>query len=55
MAVRNFKEATPLLLDTLSTFTATELLSYEDFVTLTAISAALTLERKDMKKKVKTY
>ncbi|KAA1137103.1 hypothetical protein PGTUg99_012245 [Puccinia graminis f. sp. tritici] len=53
MAVRNFKEATPLLLDTLSTFTATELLSYEDFVTLTAISAALTLERKDMKKKVK--
>ncbi|OAV92682.1 hypothetical protein PTTG_07666 [Puccinia triticina 1-1 BBBD Race 1] len=52
MAVRNFKEATPLLLDTLSTFTATELLSYEDFVTLTAISAALTLERKDMKKKL---
>ncbi|KAI9619906.1 hypothetical protein H4Q26_013883 [Puccinia striiformis f. sp. tritici PST-130] len=34
------------------TFTATELLSYEDFVTLTAISAALTLERKDMKKKL---
>ncbi|MBW0507000.1 hypothetical protein O181_046715 [Austropuccinia psidii MF-1] len=52
MTVRNFKEATPLLLDTLSTFTATELLSYEDFVSLTAISAALTLERKDMKKKV---
>jgi hypothetical protein len=55
MAVRNFKEATPLLLDTLSTFTATELLSYEDFVTLAAISAALTLERKDMKKKVIFY
>ncbi|CAH7675234.1 26S proteasome regulatory subunit N7 [Phakopsora pachyrhizi] len=52
MAVRNFKEATPLLLDTLSTFTATELLSYEDFVTLANISAALTLERKDMKKKI---
>ncbi|KAG0148634.1 hypothetical protein CROQUDRAFT_654717 [Cronartium quercuum f. sp. fusiforme G11] len=52
MAVRDFKQATPLLLDTLSTFTATELLSYEDFITLTVISSALALERKDMKKKI---
>ncbi|EGG11983.1 uncharacterized protein MELLADRAFT_101836 [Melampsora larici-populina 98AG31] len=52
MAIRDFKAATPLLLDTISTFTATELLSYEDFITLTIISSGLSLERKDMKKKI---
>lgn len=52
MAIRDFKAATPLLLDTISTFTATELLSYEDFITLTIISSGLSLERKEMKKKI---
>lgn len=54
LSIRNFKEGTKLLLDTLSTFTATELLTYEDFVSLTVIGAVLTLERKDLKKKVRT-
>lgn len=54
LSIRNFKEGTTLLLDTLSTFTATELMTYEDFVVLTVIGAVLTLERKDLKKKVRS-
>lgn len=36
----------------LSTFTATELLSYEDFVSLTVIANTMSLKRPDLKKKV---
>ena len=42
-------------MDALSTFTATELLSYNDFVALTMIAGALTLKRPDLKKKVSTH
>lgn len=52
LSIRNFKRGTELLLDTLSTFTATELLDYDDFVTLCVLAGALTLERRDLKKKV---
>ena len=52
LSVRQFKRGGELLLDALSTFTATELISYNDFVTLTVISNALTLKRVDLKKKV---
>ena len=41
-----------MLLDALSTFTATELVDYNDFVALTVISNVLTLSRPDIKKKV---
>ncbi|KAF4612474.1 hypothetical protein D9613_013025 [Agrocybe pediades] len=46
------KRGGELLLDALSTFTATELLSYNDFVALTVISNTLTLKRVDLKKKI---
>lgn len=52
LSIRKFKEAGDLFIDALSTFTATELLSYNDFVALTVISAVLSLNRVDLKKKV---
>ena len=53
LSIRQFKPASALLIDALSTFTATELLSYSDFVSLTVISSTLTLNRVDLKKKVR--
>ncbi|KAI0306258.1 PCI-domain-containing protein [Multifurca ochricompacta] len=52
LSIRQFKPASALLIDALSTFTATELLSYNDFVSLTVISGTLTLNRVDLKKKI---
>lgn len=52
LSIRNFKAGGELLLDTLSTFTATELIDYEDFVVLCVLAGVMTLERKDLKKKV---
>ena len=55
LSIRQFKNASALLIDALSTFTATELLSYNDFVSLTVISGTLTLNRVDLKKKVRLF
>ncbi|TFY55795.1 hypothetical protein EVJ58_g8020 [Rhodofomes roseus] len=52
LSIRQFKRGGELLLDALSTFTATELLSYNDFVTFTIISNVLTLTRVDLKRKL---
>ena len=52
ISIRQFKHGGELLLDVLSTFTATELLSYNDFVALTVIANTLSLKRVDLKKKV---
>lgn len=52
LSIRDFKAGSALLLETLSTFTATELLKYEDFVQITVVAGVLSLDRKDMKKKV---
>lgn len=52
---RQFKRGAELLLDALSTFTASELLHYNEFVSLTVIAGALTLGRVDLKKKVCDY
>ncbi|KAI8892740.1 26S proteasome subunit RPN7-domain-containing protein [Globomyces pollinis-pini] len=49
---RQFKEATDMLLDTLATFTSTELMDYKDFVRYCVLTAALTLNRPDFKLKV---
>lgn len=49
---RQFQRATPLLLDSLSTFTATELLPYEKLVLYAVVAGTLTLGRVEMKKKV---
>ncbi|KAM0787498.1 hypothetical protein ACM66B_003570 [Microbotryomycetes sp. NB124-2] len=52
LSVRNFKRGGELLLDVLSTFTATELIEYDDFVSLCVLAGAFSLERKDLKKKI---
>ncbi|EJU05144.1 PCI-domain-containing protein [Dacryopinax primogenitus] len=52
LSVRRFKEASDLLLDALSTFTATEVFEYNEFVTLTVLSGTLTLQRVDLKKRI---
>lgn len=52
ISIRQFKWGGELLLDALSTFTATELISYNDFVALTVIVNLLTSSRVDLKKRV---
>ncbi|KAI6043276.1 26S proteasome subunit RPN7-domain-containing protein [Pisolithus marmoratus] len=54
VSIRQFKSGGELLLDALSIFTATELISYNDFVALTVIVNILTLARVDLKKKLIT-
>lgn len=49
---RPFQKASGLLLAALPTFTASELLGFNDFVTLTVIANSLVLSRVDVKKKV---
>lgn len=52
LSIRQFERAANLFIDALPTFTASELLPYNDFVTLTVISGTLVLKRVDLKKKV---
>lgn len=52
MRTRNWKKATELLVDTLSTFTSTELFSYTQFVQYTVAMAVLSLHRVQLKSKV---
>lgn len=52
LAIRQLKNASDLFIDALSTFTATELISYNDFVALAVISVVLALKRPDVKKRV---
>jgi 26S proteasome regulatory subunit N7 len=52
LSLRQFKKAGELLVDSLSTFTATELFDYNDFVGLAIIVNTLVLKRVDLKKKV---
>ena len=52
MSIRDFKGAVALLLDSLATFTSTEMMEYKDFVKYTVLTAAITLPRPELKKKV---
>lgn len=52
MSIREFSEGAELLIDSLSTFTATELMEYEDFVALTVLAGAVGCDRKTIKEKV---
>ncbi|KAJ3087509.1 26S proteasome non-ATPase regulatory subunit 6, partial [Quaeritorhiza haematococci] len=52
ISMRDFKGAVDLLLDTLATFTSTELMDYKEFVRYAVMTAAITLQRPDFKKKV---
>ena len=49
---RNFIAASQLFISTLSTFTATELMEYEDFVYRTVVLAVLSLSRADFGSKI---
>lgn len=49
-SIRNFAEASKLFLEALSTFTATEVLDYPDFVRLTILTSMATLPRRELKK-----
>eukprot|EP00053_Salpingoeca_punica_P003976 m.46344 g.46344 ORF g.46344 m.46344 type:complete len:400 (+) comp12527_c0_seq2:61-1260(+) len=52
LSVRNFKDAAALFLETVSTFTSTELMEYKDFVALTVLASVVALPRPELKKKV---
>ena len=52
LSIRQFKEAADLLIDSLSTFTATELMEYEEFVELCVVAAGVGCDRKTIKSKV---
>ena len=52
LSIRDFKRGGELFLDALSTFTATELIDYNDFVALTVIANTLSVKRVDLKKKI---
>jgi 26S proteasome regulatory subunit N7 len=49
---RDFKSATPLLLDTLATFSSSELMEYKEFVKYAVLSSMITLKRPDLNAKV---
>lgn len=53
LTIRDFKKGGELLIDALSTFTASELLDYDSFVTITVLSCMVWMERTDIKKKVR--
>lgn len=52
MSIRNFKDAATNFLDTVSTFTSYELMTYHTFIKYTIVSAMLTLDRQELTKKV---
>ncbi|PPQ84989.1 hypothetical protein CVT25_010521 [Psilocybe cyanescens] len=52
ISTRQFPRGAELLLDALSTFTASELMSFNDFVALTVIAGALHLGRVDLDKRL---
>lgn len=52
LSIREFSQAAELLIDSLSTFTATELMEYEELVALTVLAAAVGCTRKEIKAKV---
>ncbi|OZJ06726.1 hypothetical protein BZG36_00435 [Bifiguratus adelaidae] len=52
MSIRDFKTAANLFLDTLSTFTSTELMSYAEFVKFAVLCSMISLQRVDIKKRV---
>lgn len=52
MSTRNFKEASKLLIESLATFTSTELTTYENVAKYALITGAIALPRNDLKKKL---
>jgi 26S proteasome regulatory subunit N7 len=55
MSIRDFKGAATLFLDTLSTFTSTEIMSYKEFVKYAVLTSLVSMQRVDIKKRVKKF
>lgn len=53
VAIRDFKQAAELFLDTVSTFTSYELMDYKTFVTYTVYVSMIALDRPDLREKVR--
>lgn len=52
LRIRNMKKAADLFLETLSTFTSTELFTYQQFIVYTVLTSVLSLDRVALKSKV---
>lgn len=52
LSIRHFEEAADLLIDSLSTFTSTEIASYEEVVKYAVLAGAFALDRVNLKRKV---
>ncbi|XP_028106128.1 26S proteasome non-ATPase regulatory subunit 6 homolog [Camellia sinensis] len=52
MSTRNFKKATSLFLDSISTFTTYELFPYDNFIFYTVFTSIISLDRVSLKQKV---
>lgn len=52
MATRNFQDASSLLIDSLATFTSSEVCSYEQIAQYSIVTGILTLSRTDLKSKI---
>ncbi|PHZ08256.1 PCI-domain-containing protein [Rhizopus microsporus ATCC 52813] len=52
MSIRDFKGAAALFVDTLSTFTSTEIMTYQDFVKYAVLTSLISMKRVDIKKKI---
>ncbi|ODV61561.1 proteasome regulatory particle lid subunit RPN7 [Ascoidea rubescens DSM 1968] len=52
MSIRNFSEASSLLIDSLTTFTSSEISSYEQIAQFASISGVVSLDRKTLKSKI---
>lgn len=55
MSVRDFKGAARQFIDTLSTFTSTEMMSYQDFVKYAVLTSLISMQRVEIKKKVRRF
>lgn len=55
VAIRDFKQAAELFLDTVSTFTSYELMDYKTFVTYTVYVCMIALKRPDLREKVRGF
>lgn len=55
VAIRDFKQAAELFLDTVSTFTSYELMDYKTFVTYTVYVCMIALKRPDLREKVRDW
>lgn len=52
LSIRDFSKASPLLIDSLATFTSTEICTYEQLAVYSSLAGAFSLERTELKNKI---